>query len=218
MFHADLPKTQAPSIRAALAFGEALFALGVASACLDRGIVLVSEHYIAESLSSPHRDFEGVVLVGDPTTLPPAAIREAAASGLGIVIVAREIDVGCVRRCVAAGARGYMPTSVETAAMIDGIRSVAAGGFALASESQCALATREIERADRLSARELEVLQLMARDLTARQIGAELYVAEATVKTHIKNLGGKLGVRRRAGIVLRAQRLGLLSEAASVPL
>ncbi|MDX1522593.1 MAG: LuxR C-terminal-related transcriptional regulator, partial [Anaerolineae bacterium] len=61
-----------------------------------------------------------------------------------------------------------------------------------------------------LSDRELEVLNLIANGLSNQEIGESLVIAEGTVKKHIHNIFGKLGVRRRTQVVLRARELGLL--------
>jgi DNA-binding NarL/FixJ family response regulator len=61
-----------------------------------------------------------------------------------------------------------------------------------------------------LSARELEVLALVAEGLSNREIGERLFIAEGTVKNHVSNVLAKLGVRDRTQAVLRAQELGLL--------
>ena len=61
-----------------------------------------------------------------------------------------------------------------------------------------------------LSERELEVLVLLAAGKSNRQIASELFVALSTVKTHIKNIYGKLDVRNRTQAVSRAEELGLL--------
>jgi LuxR family maltose regulon positive regulatory protein len=61
-----------------------------------------------------------------------------------------------------------------------------------------------------LSERELEVLRLLASGLSNPEIASELYIAVSTVRTHCKNIYGKLGVRRRWDAVQRAQKLGLI--------
>lgn len=64
--------------------------------------------------------------------------------------------------------------------------------------------------AEPLSERELEVLELLESGLSNREIGEALYVAVNTIKTHIRNIYGKLGVRSRTQAVARAKDLGLL--------
>jgi ATP/maltotriose-dependent transcriptional regulator MalT len=63
---------------------------------------------------------------------------------------------------------------------------------------------------ERLSARETEVLALAGRGLTNVQIGRELFVSEATVKTHLLRAYAKLGVSGRTAAVTRAMELGVL--------
>lgn len=59
-----------------------------------------------------------------------------------------------------------------------------------------------------LTAREWQVLQLIAQDWSSAQIAARLFVSEATVKTHINRVYAKLGLRDRGEAVLRARALG----------
>jgi LuxR family maltose regulon positive regulatory protein len=61
-----------------------------------------------------------------------------------------------------------------------------------------------------LSDRELEVLRLLASGLSNPEIANELYIAVSTIRTHCKNIYGKLGVNRRWDAVHRAQELGLI--------
>jgi LuxR family maltose regulon positive regulatory protein len=65
------------------------------------------------------------------------------------------------------------------------------------------------------SAAELAVLRLLATDLTAREIAAQLYLSANTVRSHTRALYRKLGVRTRADAVARAVKLGLLEQAES---
>ncbi|RIK33362.1 MAG: hypothetical protein DCC57_25120 [Chloroflexi bacterium] len=65
-----------------------------------------------------------------------------------------------------------------------------------------------------LTPRELEVLQLVAEGLNSRAIGARLFISEKTVRCHVHNLLGKLGVPNRVALVRAATRQGLLEETA----
>jgi NarL family two-component system response regulator LiaR len=62
-----------------------------------------------------------------------------------------------------------------------------------------------------ITPREMEVLQLVARGLSNREIGEALFVSESTVKTHCSRAFDKLGARRRTDAVRRSKELGLLS-------
>jgi len=67
-------------------------------------------------------------------------------------------------------------------------------------------------RLDLLTARELEVLSEIAAGASNAEIGAHLYLAEGTVKTHIGRLLAKLGVRDRVGLVLFAYETGIVAR------
>ena len=66
------------------------------------------------------------------------------------------------------------------------------------------------ERADALSAREVEVLRLLARGLANKEIARELRIGDKTVKTHVSSILGKLGVQSRTQAALYAGRVGVV--------
>ncbi|WP_272496270.1 response regulator transcription factor [Nocardioides sp. B-3] len=66
------------------------------------------------------------------------------------------------------------------------------------------------EESQQLTAREREVLRLLARGLSNRDIGVKLYISETTAKFHVGNILRKLGVSRRAEAVYEATKLGLI--------
>ena len=70
-------------------------------------------------------------------------------------------------------------------------------------------ADSEVGADDSLTAKERRVLQLLCLGLTNRELADRLFVSENTIKTHLKNVYGKLGIRNRAEAVMRAQELGL---------
>ena len=115
---------------------------------------------------------------------------------------------------VASGARGYLSKEASRKEVCDAIVTVARGGTALAPEVQAGLASavRDRERADgpSLTARETEVLKLIAEGLSAPEIGRQIHLSPATVKTHLHTLYEKLGVSERAAAVAEAMRRGLL--------
>ena len=67
-----------------------------------------------------------------------------------------------------------------------------------------------VEETKQLTAREREVLSLLARGLSNRDIGARLYISETTAKFHVGNILRKLGVSRRAEAVYEASKLGVI--------
>ena len=116
-----------------------------------------------------------------------------------------------------AGAAGYLLKDTPRDTLVDAIFAAARGETVLAprwpgglvSRLRAAPPERPAAR-ETLSARETEVLVLAARGLTNAQIGRELFVSEATVKTHLLRAYAKLGVSGRTAAVTRAMELGVL--------
>jgi len=104
-----------------------------------------------------------------------------------------------------ANAAGFQPHEAYIDHLLD--------AFAAEPSQATALSARGFASAqliEPLSDRELEVLQLIANGLSNQEIADRLIIAEGTVKKHIHNIFGKLDVRRRTQVVLRARELGLL--------
>lgn len=105
---------------------------------------------------------------------------------------------------VMAGAAGYMLKQVSGSALVNAVRTVAAGGSLLDGKLTAALLNRlrggepnPDPRYDQLSPQEKRVLDLIADGLTNKQIAAELFLAEKTVKNYVSGLLHKLGFERR---------------------
>jgi len=114
---------------------------------------------------------------------------------------------------IAAGASGYLLKAAPQAEIIEGVRSVAAGQTVLAPVIAARLVQRvraDAAPAPRLSARELDVLRLVAAGQSNPQIGRSLFIGEATVKTHLLHVFEKLGVGDRTRAVTLAMELRLL--------
>ncbi|HLH25416.1 MAG TPA: response regulator transcription factor [Chloroflexota bacterium] len=112
-----------------------------------------------------------------------------------------------------AGAAGYLLKGAPTAEIARAIRAVAAGGSYLAprvAAKVVAQVGRPRVPAGRLSAREREVLRLVAAGQSNKQIARTLRIAERTVKFHVTSLFQKLGADNRAQAVARAAEQGLL--------
>ena len=118
-------------------------------------------------------------------------------------------------KTVAAGARGYLSKEASRQEVCEAIITIARGGTALAAEAQLGLA-QEIQERERtggppqLTAREQEVLKLVAQGLSAPDIADEIHLSAATVKSHLHSLYEKLGVSDRAAAVAEAMRRGML--------
>ncbi|KNY07993.1 response regulator [Microbacterium sp. GCS4] len=114
---------------------------------------------------------------------------------------------------IEAGASGYLLKASPHEEIVAGIRSVAQGNTVLAPAIASTLVTRmRAERDDRpqLTPRELEVLRLVAAGRSNPEIARDLFIGEATVKTHLIHVFEKLGVSDRTRAVTLALELGLL--------
>ncbi|MFC4243769.1 response regulator [Gryllotalpicola reticulitermitis] len=113
---------------------------------------------------------------------------------------------------IEAGASGYLLKAAPAEEILAAVRAVAAGRTALAPSIAAALVgrLRSAKTTPRLSARELEVLKLVAAGHSNARIAAELFISEATVKTHLLHVFEKLDVTARTRAVTRAQELGVL--------
>ena len=128
---------------------------------------------------------------------------------------------------IEAGACGFVLKDSSAEDLIAAVRAVAGGGAwfdpAVAPRvldryrELVAPAAREAALLESLTAREHDVLRLMARGATNAEIAASLYVAEATVKTHVGSIFGKLGVRDRAAAIVFAYDHGVVTPGATPP-
>jgi DNA-binding NarL/FixJ family response regulator len=128
---------------------------------------------------------------------------------------------------IQAGAAGFVLKDSSAEDLIAAVRAVAGGGAwfdaAVAPRvldhyrRQVAPAAREATRLELLTEREHEVLRLMARGATNAEIAAALHVAEATVKTHVGSIFGKLDVRDRAAAIVFAYDHGVVTPGATTP-
>jgi DNA-binding NarL/FixJ family response regulator len=118
---------------------------------------------------------------------------------------------------VRAGAAGYLLKDVEPSELVRAIRTVA-DGESLLHPAVAARLMEEFSDTERpvadeaLTAREREVLLLIARGLPNKQIALELGIAEKTVKTHVSSILGKLGLTDRTQAALYAVRAGLIES------
>ena len=118
-----------------------------------------------------------------------------------------------------AGASGFLLKNAPPEDLIEAVRVVAAGNALLAPSVTRRLIEEFMKRPaptvhadelERLTERELETLRLLAQGLTNAEIAARLYVGEATVKTHVSNILGKLDLRDRVQAVVFAYESGLV--------
>jgi two-component system, NarL family, response regulator LiaR len=132
-----------------------------------------------------------------------------------VIVLTSFLDDDKLFPAVRAGAAGYLLKDVEPAELVRAIRAAHAGESpvdpAVAGRLLEEVADRRPDRAAELTAREREVLALIARGRPNKVIARQLGVSEKTVKTHVSNILGKLGVDDRTQAALYAVRAGLVS-------
>jgi len=120
-----------------------------------------------------------------------------------------------ILRAVEAGATGYLLKDTPRADLVAAVRRAARGETVLAPPVAARLVTRlRSPVPERLTARETEVLALVARGLSNPAIARELFIGEATVKSHLLKVFTKLGVDDRTAAVTRAMAQGLIAAPA----
>jgi DNA-binding NarL/FixJ family response regulator len=141
-----------------------------------------------------------------------ATARIVAAHPASRVLVLTTYDTdGDIVRAVEAGATGYLLKDTPRAQLVEAVRAAARGETVLAPSVAGRLLTRmRTPAAEALTPREVQVLAGVARGLTNAEIGRELFIGEATVKTHLLRSFAKLGVDDRTRAVTAAMELGLL--------
>lgn len=133
-------------------------------------------------------------------------------------------ETSLIRKAFALGARGYILKNIPKEGLVEAIHTVASGrrylddevqekviGALIDKDQRNIKATNSTDGGDVLTAREKDVLVLLARGFTSKKISEELYVSTHTVDTHRKNILSKLGVNNSAELVQYALRNGLIS-------
>jgi DNA-binding NarL/FixJ family response regulator len=150
------------------------------------------------------------------------AIRRVRGLGIpvGILVLTSFSGADQVIPAIRAGADGYLLKDAGPAALTDAIRAVHRGEALLSPEAAAVVMARVADDAgappppnsdlDRLTPREREVLAGLGRGLTNRELAAELFVSEKTVKTHVSSLLAKLRLADRTQAALFAVRAGVV--------
>ena len=132
-----------------------------------------------------------------------------------IVVLASSDDPFAVRSAFQAGAQAYLLKSASPSIVTDGVRRVLDGGvYADPNVAPMLAAGTRVPGTDNtpreLSAREVEVLQLVADGRSNKEIGEALNLSALTVKSHLSRIGRKLGTGDRAQMVALAMRAGVI--------
>ncbi len=162
-----------------------------------------------------------------PPTRPDVAVLDVRLPGSSGIEVCRELratmpDLRCLMltsfadddalfSAILAGASGYLLKQIRGPELVSAVRQVAAGQSLIDPALTAGVMERlrgkqEDERTAKLSAQERRILHLIAEGKTNRQIGAEMFLAEKTVKNYVSNLLAKMGFSRRTEAAVYAAR------------
>ena len=214
-------------IRVALVDDQAIVRAGLARILSpEDGFEVVAEcadgRQAVEELPALHPDV--VVMDVRMPTLDGIAATERLRAGddpLVVLVLTTFGEDEVLWSAVEAGAAGFVLKDASAEDLIAAVRAVAGGGAWFDSavaprlldryRRVVAPAARDAARLDSLTDREHDVLRLMARGATNAEIAESLYVAEATVKTHVGSIFAKLGVRDRAAAIVFAYDHGVVT-------
>jgi two-component system nitrate/nitrite response regulator NarL len=215
--------TRGAAVRIVLVDPQPIFRVGLEHVCqTDARLEVIGAYPTAgEGLQAIQSRRPDVALVEFdlPDQRGGALIRacHAASPETRVLMLSSRRDGADVYEAIAAGASGYILKTVDVDYICAAIESVAKGETVLdpalhrsvAAEIRLHAARAEVD----LTRREREVLSLVAEGYSSREIGARLYVSEATVKSHLGKLYEKLGVSSRAAAVAEAMKRGLVNPA-----
>ncbi len=208
----------APSVRLLLCDDHAVIRAGLRALLSSaEGIDVVGEAATGEeALAMAARLRPDVVLMDlqldggmDGVTATRHLTEDGAAGPRVLVLTMFDTDAD-VTRAIEAGATGYLLKAEQPEELFAAIRNAAAGRTALSAPVADRLLSRMRSPHPALSPREHEILEQLARGLGNREIARALFISEATVKTHLGRIYGKLGVETRAGAVAVAKEKRLL--------
>jgi DNA-binding NarL/FixJ family response regulator len=218
----DVERTSPEGWRALVVDEWALFRQGVRSVLSTLGVVVVDDVAgTADALVRLWSAGPELLVAGSPAqgNLADLVTRaKQAQPKLAVLALLPAAEASQLRPVLAAGADSVLTRTVGPGELEDAVRRLAAGERVLTA---AAVLTGMVESdapsgpaaspESVLTAKEREVLWLLAQDKSNRQIAADMVVSEATVKSHLGRLYGKLGVSGRREAVRRAMEIGLLT-------
>lgn len=197
-----------PPVRVLIAIDVRLYREGLAATLADRSFLDVigtsatrDETLAAASQLEPHLVLIDVAL---PQALRAMNELHEQHPAVAVLAFAVDDDVSAILDCATAGATGYVTANASLDDLVDAIVRAAAGELLCSPRMAAALLRRAAGHTDQrppddrgLTVRQREVLTLLARGLSNKEIGSALNIAEATVKNHVHQLLTKLQVQTR---------------------
>jgi NarL family two-component system response regulator LiaR len=153
-------------------------------------------------------------LLDDGTAVDAARAIGQAGCQTKVVFLARDKSDNVLIAAMEAGASAVLYKSGATAEMIDSVRTVAHGATLIRPGTIASLLTQRQARNDprqKLTHRETQVLGLMAEGLASREIASRLGISYVTVRTHLRNVAGKLAAHSKLEVLVKARQRDLVA-------
>ena len=219
-FHARVDGPLTPKVRVVVGDDHPMFREGDVRALVTSGEVDVvaqaDDGTTALELIKTHQPDVALLdyrMPGMDGAQVAAAVRRDELS-TRVLLVSAHDESAIVYHALAEGAAGFLPKESSRTEIVNAVLACAKGTDVISPELAAGLAGEIRRRAEpaapALSARELEVLKLIADGMTIPAIASRLFLAPSTVKTHVQRLYEKLGVGDRAAAVAEAMRSRLL--------
>jgi DNA-binding NarL/FixJ family response regulator len=134
---------------------------------------------------------------------------------MGIVVLTMYDDDEHLFRTLDVGASAFVAKSAPSSGLVAAVRHAAASPHAFSAVMLAEAMRRRmsVQHGVVLTAREIEIVELLKLGLSVNAIAARLFISASTIKTHLSNVYGKLGAANRTQAVMQALRLGLISSA-----
>jgi DNA-binding NarL/FixJ family response regulator len=214
------------ALRVVLADDHHIFREGLRGSLSDNGMVVVGDAADGNEAIALASRLVPDIVVSDLSMRGTSGIEvvrriKASDPDIPVIILTVSADAPSVLGALSAGACGYLLKDTAVGGIVSGIRSAAGGQTVIAAEVMDLLMTR-VRASERstgagtrkpeigLTARELEVLKLIARGADNAAIGTELSISRHTVKRYVTNIFEKLGVRSRVEAAVYAVRTELV--------
>ncbi|MGH7708823.1 MAG: LuxR C-terminal-related transcriptional regulator [Vulcanimicrobiaceae bacterium] len=206
-------------LRVAVIESQALFAKALCSVLAEDPEVKVVGEYRAptpEALAAAKPNLIVFDIDGQTTDLAEAVtICQHGAPGARICVLSMKLSPELMQRVLATGAEAYIVKDISPGELIRAVKTVASGESYVDPRVAGGLLRRRNTAAGRteiaeLSAREAEVIKLIAEGLANKQISARLNLSEKTVKNHISRIFSKLNINARTQAAVHAIRAGIV--------